>query len=355
MPSRQNLKTSHPATILLNAAQVEILRQWINRRFESLSSCAQKLAVLRSPKSLDSKQSIAKERRMLNRILAREGTTKRSRITRDHLRLIIRAAYPTLIELPPVQRKLEQLIRSIKGNTNNAPQVSEYRRFESGFALSARSLRKQWAKARRLAFVHINGQVYREERVEWFQIRVKKQKKSRFYKPPSSLERDETRGTMERRLAAEIEGCEMFELGKLEQLWVFIPTEDQFELWKKANSNHIYESYPALKRFWQLYLAKIWKEYRNFRAITGDTNLTLDIGLFEYPLLGLTGYFFDRDLPSAFFLGSRQLFGRDLKSERCFKVSATSGQSGQRHPSFEDIQMAWETLLKVSTPIRIPV
>ncbi len=355
MKKLKDQRRPHADTILLTKDRVEFSRQWINQHFESLASCAQLLASLRSPNCHDPEQSKAKERRMLNRILARDGITRRNRITRDHLRFLVRAAFPDLIKPPLLQRKLEELIRSIQGQVANGTEAADYRRFDYGFALSARSLRKHWGKARRLALVHINGQVYREERGKWFQVEVKKQKKSTFYRPPSSLERDDGPGAMERRLAAEIEGCEMFDLGKLEQFLVFIPTEAQYKLWKKANSNHIYESYPALKRFWQMYLAKIWKEYRKHRAITGDTNQTLDIGLFEYPMLGLTGYFFDRDLPSEFFLGSRQLFGRDLKSERCFKVSAKSGQSGDRHPSFEDIQMAWETLQKISTPVEIPI
>ena len=177
--------------------------------------------------------------------------------------------------------------------------------------------RERWdakASIRKLIMLHLNGGVFRVQRLKW-QVEVANKHLPKDFRWPDKVF-DENPVDRDRRLEIELEGAEPWPKD-LQNLCVFIGTESSFKRWVMPEDKGVIENPRATRAFWVQYLRKLKNSYDRLRHTEGPS-FQFHAELYEVDIHDFYAHVFNYDEPGGYIVGSHLWSGRNAL--RAFEI-----------------------------------
>jgi len=176
------------------------------------------------------------------------------------------------------------------------------------------ALQSRWHHATEVAMMHINGGIFRYQRLKWQIKKFQRKIPEGFIWPHKPTPKASM--SLEDSVKFEVQGPEPWGRN-LKRLSVFVASPDMYIRWKRASSIRDFPNPASTGAFWGRYMKKLRgisdKEYHDGKRESG---MELSVGRVNY--MDFLGYFIDWKKAGGFIVGTPMLCG--CPAPRVFEV-----------------------------------
>ncbi len=204
------------------------------------------------------------------------------------------------------------------------------------------ALKSRWKDISRLALVHINGGIFRRQRLQWQVDECHRKLSPGFFCPDTPLGEGQVQTITN--IEEELDGEEPWEC--LNKLSVFIASEEMYQRWTKASCYGIFESPEMTRYFWKGYLTQLQRQadhqIREGKRVHGP-----DLALYEVHHLDFLAYFINCGGAGGCIIGTHLICAKP--APKIFELSWPLGMDAP--PDFSEVHSAVERIRETANQL----